>query len=81
MLMAASCIRPFLTDVLHTKSKLLQCQNHSKLQWWLPQREVVTQHEGGIITLELASQRDRATKAKDYGHTIMKLDGISFCLD
>lgn len=81
MLMVAACIHLSLTDILHPKRKMLQCQNHIRCQWWLLQRDVVIQHDGGINTLELTSWRDRATKANDFGYTAMKLDGISFCLD
>lgn len=81
MPMAAAYKHLSLTDVLHPKSKTLWCQNHSRHQWWLLQRDVVIQHEGSITTLELMCWKDRATKAEDFGHAATKLDGISFCLD
>lgn len=53
MPMAASYTRLSLTDVLHPKSKIHQCQNHSRYQWWLLQKDVVVQHEGSIGVYEL----------------------------
>lgn len=53
MPMAASCTRLSLTDVLHPKSKINQCQNHSGYQRWLLQKAVVVQLEGSIGVYEL----------------------------